>query len=1023
MMMFLLFSSSGALDQDTDKHALLQLKSLFADGGGALSSWNDSNPLCSWTGVTCGHNHPRVVSLYLNGLSLSGSLSPYVGNLSFLRSIDLGDNSIGGEIPAEIGNLPRLQSLNLSSNNLEGWIPSNISRCSELWRVELDHNRLVGPLPVEMESLSNLKILHLSTNKLTGEIPPSFGNLSVLEEFDLLDNDMHGQVPVSLSQTRLRVFLISMNNFVGEFPPALYNLSTLNEIGLYRNNFHGNLRSDIGVLLPNLQLIVLSDNQFTGTIPASFSNASNLGTVDIVQNNFTGTIPSSFGDLHNLTWLNAWSNFLGGSSSDDGLGFLEDLSNCTKLNLLAISYNQYAGELPLSITNLTTQLQTLQLEGMMLYGRIPESMDRLIGLQWLALDGNLLSGTIPTSIGRLPNLGYLNLGDNNLTGEIPSTLGNITGLVDLYLYNNSLEGIIPSSLGNCKTLQELRLCHNKLGGEIPGNMLSSSSVLVLLNISHNSFQGPLTSDIGNLKSLVHLDVSYNKFTGEIPITIGNCLGLEELYMQGNLFDGSIPLLSGLRGLQFLDLSNNNLSGEIPGYIVSFVGLQFLNLSFNHLEGEVPSGGIFRNSSAVDIRRNRKLCSTTKELFLPPCPQKSPISNSRKGISSKYIVIATVLSCFVVALCCLGILFWLRKSNKEKKGIVNPSFGNFLLKISYRDLFMATNGFSPQNILGSGAFGCVYKGMLEMDKKTVAVKVLNFQQKGALKSFIAECEALHNIRHRNLVKIVTACSSVDPQGNEFKALVYAFMENGSLDSWLYPQIDEVRPERHLNFRQRLNIAIDVASALEYLHHMCPTSLAHCDLKPSNILLDGEMTAHLSDFGLARLLFKSGEDVVSTMSSSSSTIKGTNGYIAPEYGMGFNPSAAGDVYSFGVLLLETFTGKRPTDDMFHGERDLRNYVKHSCPERVTEILDPTMLFDGEETVMQDIKELLVTIFQVGLVCSADLPRERKNMREVASELNNVRARIPCNKEEPSSSKEETGSSKEEIVSGEDKSAVSP
>ncbi|KAI4384056.1 hypothetical protein MLD38_009826 [Melastoma candidum] len=992
MMVFLFFSLSLALDQDTDKLALLQLKSLFADGGGALSSWNDSNPLCSWTGVTCGLNHPRVVSLYLNGLSLSGSLSPYLGNLSFLRSIDLGDNSIGGEIPAEIGSLPRLQSLNLSNNNLEGQIPYNITRCSKLWRVELDHNHLTGPLPVEMGSLSELKILHLSTNNLTGVIPPSFGNLSSLEELDLLGNNMHGEVPVSLSRTRLRVFIIRLNNFAGEFPPALYNLSSLEVINLSHNNFYGTLRSDIGLLFPGLQNIALASNQFTGQIPASLSNATNLGLINIGSGNFTGTIPSSFGSLRNLTMLNAWGNFFGGSSSDDGLGFLDYLANCTMLQWLDLSENQYEAELPLSITNLTNQLQWLQMFGNMFYGQIPESIDRLIGLQRLSLEDNLLSGTIPSSIGRLSNLDYFNLGDNNLTGEIPSVIGNISTLVHFYLNNNNLGGSIPSSLGNCSFLLDLALCHNKLSGEIPSSLLRSSIVLVSFNISHNAFQGPLTSNIGNLKSLVDLDVSYNKFTGEIPATIGNCLGLEALDMQGNMFDGSIPLWSILRGLQFLDLSNNNLSGEIPGYIASFIGLQFLNLSFNHLEGEVPSGGIFRNSSAVDITSNRKLCSTTMELSLPPCPQKSPISDSRKGISSKYIVIATILPCFVVALCCLGILFRLRKSNEEKKGIVNHSFGNFALKISYNDLFIATNGFSPQNLLGSGAFGHVYKGMLETDNKMVAVKVLSLQLKGALKSFTAECEALQNIRHRNLVKVLTACSSMDPQGNEFKALVYAFMENGSLDSWLHPQIAEVRLERHLNFRQRLNIAVDMASALEYLHHLCTTSLAHCDLKPSNVLLDGEMTAHLSDFGLARLLFTSGEDVISTMSSISSTVRGTSGYVAPEYGMGINPSTAGDVYSFGVLLLEMFTGKRPTDDMFHDDLDLRNYVKLACPGRVTEILDPSMFFGRERVIVtQNMKELFLTIFQVGLACSAELPRERKNMREVASELNAIRARI--------------------------------
>ncbi|KAF5800129.1 putative protein kinase RLK-Pelle-LRR-XII-1 family [Helianthus annuus] len=179
-----------------------------------------------------------------------------------------------------------------------------------------------------------------------------------------------------------------------------------------------------------------------------------------------------------------------------------------------------------------------------------------------------------------------------------------------------------------------------------------------------------------------------------------------------------------------------------------------------------------------------------------------------------------------------------------------------LMISYGSILKATNGLSQQNIIGTGTFSVVYKGILEPDGAMVAVKVLKLGTQGASRSFMAECEALRNIRHRNLVKIITSCSSIDFQGNDFKALIYEYMPNGSLERWLHPSLEqeieiEEAPQR-LSLRQRVTIAIDVAHAIHYLHQDSEVPIIHCDLKPSNILLDNDMVAHISDFGLAKLL---------------------------------------------------------------------------------------------------------------------------------------------------------------------------
>jgi len=201
-----------------------------------------------------------------------------------------------------------------------------------------------------------------------------------------------------------------------------------------------------------------------------------------------------------------------------------------------------------------------------------------------------------------------------------------------------------------------------------------------------------------------------------------------------------------------------------------------------------------------------------------------------------------------------------------------------MKVSYSKILKATDGLSPTNLIGVGSFGSVYKGIMNFgEDKFVAVKVLNLQRKGAFKSFMAECNALKSIRHRNLVKILTLCSSVDSKGNDFKALVFEYMPNGSLEKWLHT--GEEDEGRNLSLQQRLNIAIDVAFALDYLHHYGPVPIVHCDLKPSNVLLYDDMSACVADFGLAKILSEPVGKTPTQTSSGSIGIKGTIGYVAP------------------------------------------------------------------------------------------------------------------------------------------------
>ncbi|KAL6331948.1 hypothetical protein AAG906_020299 [Vitis piasezkii] len=896
----------------TDLSALLEFKSeIKLDPNNILgSNWTKAENFCNWVGVSCSSRRQRVTVLSLRDMGLQGTISPYVGNLSFLVRLDLRNNSFHGHLIPEISHLNRLRGLILQDNMLEGLIPERMQYCQKLQVISLAENEFTGVIPKWLSNLPSLRVLFLGGNNLTGTIPPSLGNNSKLEWLGLELNHLHGTIPNEIGNLQnLMGINFAENDFSGLIPLTIFNISTLEEILLEhnslsgtlpatlkilleQNSLSGTLPSTLGLLLPNLKILALGVNKLSGVIPLYLSNCSQLIYLDLEVNRFTGEVPRNIGHSEQLQTLILHGNQLTGSIP-------REIGSLTNLNLLALSTNNLSGAIPSTIKGMKS-------------------------LQRLYLDGNQLEESIPNEMCLLRNLGEMSLGNNKLSGSIPSCIENVIYLQIMLLDSNLLSSSIPSNLWSLENLRSLDLSFNSLGGSLHASMRS-------------------------MKMLQTMDLSWNRISGKIPTILGAFESLSSLNLSGNLFWGSIPeTLGELITLDYMDLSHNNLSGSIPKSLVALSHLRHLNLSFNKLSGEIPRDGCFENFTAASFLENQALCG--QPIFhVPPCQRHITQKSKNKFLFKSFLpCIASVP--ILVALVLLMIKY--RQSKVETLNTVDVAPAVEHRMISYQELRHATNDFSEANILGVGSFGSVFKGLLS-EGTLVAVKVLNLQLEGAFKSFDAECKVLARVRHRNLVKVITSCSNP-----ELRALVLQYMPNGSLEKWLYSF------NYSLSLFQRVSIMLDVALALEYLHHGQSEPVVHCDLKPSNVLLDDEMVAHVGDFGIAKILAEK-----KTLTQTKTL--GTLGYIAPEYGLEGRVSSRGDIYSYGIMLLEMVTRKKPMDEMFSEEMSLRQWVKATIPNKIMEVL--------------------LAIIELGLECSRELPEERMDIKEVVVKLNKIKSQL--------------------------------
>lgn len=833
MIFFYVVHGENSTQITSDQASLLAFKAgIVADPKHALESWNASGVhVCHWLGVHCDKRSGRIVELDLSHYSLRGTISPSLSNLSYLEILDLSQNFFEGYIPPELGSLSQLKQLSLSSNLLKGNIPSQLGFLHHLVYLDFGSNQLTGDIPMQLlcSGSSILQYIDLSNNSLGGKIP--LKNECVLRE--------------------LKFLLLWSNQLVGEVPPALANSTKLEWLDIESNSLTGELPSNIVNKMPLLQFLYLSYNNFrshhgnTDLRPffASLANSSKLQELELAGNHLGGELPSIIGDLS------------------------------TNLVQIHLDDNHIYGPIPPEISNLVN-LTLLNLSSNLLNGSLPIELCQLQKLERLYLSSNSLSGSISSEFGNVLHLGLLDLSKNKLSGTIPDSFANLSQLRRLFLYENHLSGTIPPSLGKCINLEILDLSHNKISGTIPSEVAGLNSLKLYLNLSSNHLHGPIPLELSKMDMVLAIDLSSNNLSSTIPSQLGSCIALEHLNLSSNNLKGNLPASIGhLPYLKELDVSLNQLSGEIPRSLEASTTLIQLNFSYNNFFGNVTSEGAFSFLNISSFLENPGLCGSIKGM------------ENCHGKKTRHFMKALLISFIITAIffmvgypIVLKSKFWSRVAVNNAKDMENEEKETEELKlprISYQQLVEATGGFSNSSLVGSGQFGHVYKGTLR-DNTRIAVKVLTSKPAGELScSFKRECEILRRTRHRNLIRIITICSRPD-----FKALVLPLMPNGSLENHLYPS----HGLKHgLDLNHMVSICNDVAEGMAYLHHHSPVKVVHCDLKPSNILLDSDMTALVSDFGISRLVKGVDENVSindsASFSSTDGLLCGSVGYIAP------------------------------------------------------------------------------------------------------------------------------------------------
>ncbi|XP_006664896.2 leucine-rich repeat receptor-like tyrosine-protein kinase PXC3 [Oryza brachyantha] len=807
---------------------------------------------------------------------------------------------------------------------------SAVAGLRALARLDLSFNALRGGVPGEaLGALGRLEFLDLSMNKLSGPVPASLAGAVGLRFVNLSNNALSGAIPDELRALRdIEELQISGNNLTGGIPRWLAGLPALRVLSAYENALSGPIPPGLG-LSSKLQVLNLHSNALEGSIPSSLFDIGNLQVLILTVNRLNGTIPDSIG-------------------------------RCAGLSNVRIGNNRLAGAIPASIGDATS-------------------------LTYFEADSNELTGGIPPQFARCANLTLLNLAYNRLAGEVPDVLGELRNLQELIVSSNGLSGEFPRSILRCRNLSKLDLSYNAFRGGLPESICNGSRMQFLL-LDHNEFSGGIPVGIGGCGRLLELQLGNNNLTGEIPPEIGRVKSLQiALNLSFNHLVGPLPHeLGRLDKLVALDLSSNEISGEIPGDMRGMLSLIEVNLSNNRLTGAIPVFAPFQKSAASSFSGNNKLCGD------PLVVDCGPIYGSNYGMDHRKIsyrvALAVVGSCvliFSIVSLVVALFMWRERQEKEAEAKMaeggevvveapqvmtsNMFVESLQQAIDFQSCVKAT--FKDANIVSNGTFSTTYKaimpsGMVVCVKKLKSVDraVIHYQTK-----MIRELECLSHINHPNLVRPIGYVIYED-----VALLLHHHMPNGTLLELLHnvdnPESDNQKPD----WPRLLSIAIDVAEGLAFLHHV---ATIHLDISSGNVFLDSHYNALLGEVEISKLL----DPLKGT--ASISAVAGSFGYIPPEYAYTMQVTVPGNVYSFGVVLLEILTSKLPVDEEFGEGVDLVKWV-HSAPARgetPEQIMDPKL-----STVSFAWRRQMLAVLKVAMLCTERAPAKRPKMKKVVEML---------------------------------------
>ncbi|XP_027090912.1 uncharacterized protein [Coffea arabica] len=827
------------------------------------------------------------------------------------------------EILPVICQIDSLESLDISNNHLSSIPDVFVSSCggiSGLKLLNISRNELGGSLPT-FNGFQKLEVLDLSRNSLMGNINLQFDGLDSLKSLNLSYNKFTGPLPINLGKNNLLQELqLSTNGFQGEIPVGLVKYGNLSLIDLSHNELSGLIPERFGEL-SKLQILVLSGSNLRGEIPKLLVKIQTLFRFAANQNNFVGNIPPGI---------------------------------TTYLRNLDLSFNNLSGTIPQDLLS-PPNLLSVDLSSNLLEGPIPTEIS--LSLFRLRLGGNLLNGTVSfRSYGNLTKLTYLELDNNSLTGEIPPELGLCRSLALLNLAQNRLTGVLPVQLGNLANLQVLYLQKNKLVGVIPHQFTQLHS-LQRMNFSSNSIGGSIPASISKLQNLTNLDLRHNNLSGPIPISIRTLNLLLELQLGNNQLSGDVPAMPS--SLQIaLNLSNNLFGGPIPVSLSGLIALEVLDLS------------------------NNKFSGGNKGLNQAPSNAPPASSKKKRTVSVGVVIGAAVAAALAAGLLTLIVISISRRyyrvndmhlQSEEAASEQQVILGNLLtangIHRSNIDFMKAMEAVANNsNIILKTKFSTYYKTVMPSGANYL-VKKLTWSDKifqlGNHERFGEELEVIGKLSNSNVMIPLAYVLTVDSA-----YLFYDFAPKGTLFDLLHGN-----SESALHWASRYSIAIGVAQGLTFLHG-CPSgSILLLDLSSKSILLKSLNEPQIGDIELCKVIDPS------KSTGSLSTVAGSVGYIPPEYAYTMRVTMPGNVYSFGVLLLELLTGKPAVSQ---GTELAKWVLSNSAQQNKWDnILD----FSVIKTSLA-VRSQMLAVLKVALACVSASPEGRPKMKSVLRMVLNAR-----------------------------------